>query len=364
MHDESMMIDEAQNTSLLDGGEIGSPLSVRTSSSPLKSPLSSTGTGTTSIRGGGGSQQGAADAFGFDASPSHQSLLDRVRPQVYPQRWVQLGYLSVLALMSDWICFSLAAAPEAFETYYDGHSSSSLIDLFLFTNVASSFFVTDVVAKFGMKKTMRAAAVLMTLGCWFRSGLGFLQLDRSTAASNEKVQLVSLTSVIVGTIMVGAAQPFFQCTPPLLSAQWFASDERATSTAIALNFNQVGIATAFLVGGSMATTIEGLRDYFAVIAIASTIITIGTFWHFQELPPSPPSTSEIEKISKGKKEPPFLVSVKKFFATPGFTRALAAFICSISITNIVGVSPLDQHVCALLRAQVLTFYLCRLSLTM
>jgi hypothetical protein len=26
---------------------------------------------------------------------------------------------------------------------------------------------------------------------------------------------------VVGTVLVGAAQPFFQCTPTLLSATWF-----------------------------------------------------------------------------------------------------------------------------------------------
>lgn len=204
-------------------------------------------------------------------------------------------------------------------------------------NVASSFAVTDLVAKFGMKKTIRAAAALMTLGCWFRSGFAFfINTSGSDKSDDENVDLVSYTSVVIGTLMVGAAQPFFQCTPPLLSAQWFASDERATSTAIALNFNQIGIATAFLVGGSMATTVQGLQKYFALIAVLSTLVTIGTFLQFQEKPPSPPSTSEAEKIIKGKKEPPFLVSVKKFFKTPGFTRPLVAFICSISITNIVG----------------------------
>lgn len=61
-----------------------------------------------------------------------------------------------------------------------------------------------------------------------------------------------------GTILVGIAQPFFQCTPPLLGctppllgATWFASNERATSSAIALNFYQVGIAAALVVGGWM-----------------------------------------------------------------------------------------------------------------
>lgn len=39
---------------------------------------------------------------------------------------------------------------------------------------------------------------------------------------------------------------------------------------------------------------------------------------------------------KGEEEPPFFESVQKFFKTPGFTKPLIAFICSISITNIVG----------------------------
>lgn len=253
-----------------------------------------------------------------------------VKPRIYFQRWIQLAYLSMLALLSDWVCFSLAAAPEAFEEYYEGHSSSNLIDIFLFTNVASSFLVTDIVARYGMQRTMQFAAALMSSGCWLRSGFGLL-FD-----SPETTTLVPFSCVVFGTILVGAAQPFFQCTPPLLSAQWFASDERATSTAIALNFNQIGIATAFLVGGCMATSVEGLQKYNALIAIFSTVLMIGTFWQFQELPSFPPSTSELEKLMDGKKEPPFFVSVRTFFTTPGFTRPLIAFICSIAVTNIVG----------------------------
>jgi hypothetical protein len=56
---------------------------------------------------------------------------------------------------------------------------------------------------------------------------------------------------IIGTILIGMAQPFFQCAPPLLSATWFGNKERSLSTAICLNANQLGIATAFVVGASM-----------------------------------------------------------------------------------------------------------------
>eukprot|EP00986_Skeletonema_menzelii_P019315 scaffold27612_cov148-Skeletonema_menzelii.AAC.2 len=296
-----------------------------------------------------------------------------LEPKTYPQRWVQLAYLSVLALLSDWICFSVAASPDAFEHAYPGASAANLIDIFLFTNVASCFFVTDVVAKFGLGKSIKGAAALMSVGCLLRSGIpdfGWLggsaivhaadivqtvsqevievlpdgisdlvdpYVDTSTLTEASRVAgLEPYGLIVLGTIFVGFAQPYFQCTPPMLSATWFASNERATATATALNFNQIGIAVAFLVGGSMASNEVGIHSYFGLITLLCAVTTFGTFLQFQEKPPSPPSKSEIEKLVRGEKEPPFLESVKKLFGTKGFSIPLSAFICSISITNIVG----------------------------
>lgn len=58
-----------------------------------------------------------------DSSPRRQkrtrSDIDpELTPMTVPHRWVQLGYLSLLALLSDWICFSTASNPEAFESAY------------------------------------------------------------------------------------------------------------------------------------------------------------------------------------------------------------------------------------------------------
>merc|ERR1719437_254739 len=86
----------------------------------------------------------------------------------------------------------------------------------------------------------------------------------------------------------------------------------------------------------MAKNEVGIHDYFGLITLLCAAVAAGTFAQFQNKPPSPPSNSEIEKMVRGEKEPPFLDSVKKLFSTPGFSLPLAAFICSISITNIVG----------------------------
>jgi MFS family permease len=253
-------------------------------------------------------------------------------PRLYQQRWIQLLYLSLLALLSDWICFSVAALPETFESVYTPHTAASLIDLFLFTNVVSCFFVTDVVARIGLQRAIQGSALLMTLGCWFRSGFSFLPF----VGLPDTNSLVPYQLLVLGTVLVGISQPFFQCTPPLLSATWFAPSERSTSTAIALNFNQIGIATAFLVGGAMAGDRSGLSNYMGLIAMICTAVTIGTVLQFQNEPEVPPSKSELTKKLRGEKEPPFLTSVQRLFQKSGFTQALAAFICSISITNVVG----------------------------
>ena len=256
-----------------------------------------------------------------------------VEPKLYSQRWVQLFYLSMLALLSDWICFSVAAVPDVFEGVYGAQiTAPSLIDLFLITNVISSFIVTDIVDKIGLQRAIQGSAVLMMIGCWLRAGLEFLPF----VGLPDTNSLVSYPLVVVGTILVGISQPFFQCTPPLLSATWFAPSERATSTAIALNFNQIGIATAFLVGGAMAVDRTGLSSYMGLIALICTAITIGTLLQFQNEPLVPPSISEMNKRKSGLKAPPFRTSVQRLFQKPGFTQALAAFICSISITNVIG----------------------------
>lgn len=281
-----------------------------------------------------------------ETSAGREDLKD-ARPTVYPQRWTQLGYLSALALISDWVCFSTASIPTTFEQAYPEKTSEGLIDKFLFMNVLSCLIVTDTVARFGLETCTKASALLMALGCWLRSGLGIVPVvfellgireDYASLIETEVfgVNIFGLPPypiVVVGTLMVGMAQPFFQCTPPLLSATWFASNERATATAIALNFNQMGIAAAFFVGGMMA---DDLNRYFVLIAVLSTVLSIGTFCQFKNAPPIPPSASELSKVQSCHQEPAFHVSVRKFFATPGFRQPLVAFIYSIAITNVVG----------------------------
>mmetsp|Transcript_14209 Transcript_14209/g.34762 ORF Transcript_14209/g.34762 Transcript_14209/m.34762 type:complete len:604 (-) Transcript_14209:155-1966(-) len=252
---------------------------------------------------------------------------------LYNDRWIQLLIVSLLALLSDWACFATAGGPATWVRAFH-ESPAELIDLFLFTNVASCFFFTDVTRKFGLRKVVTGAAGMMALGCLFRSGMPV------------NYMLPSYSSEIIGTILIGAAQPFFQCTPPLLSATWFGQDERALSTAVCLNANQLGIATAFLVGSFFlgGKGSSALDQYLSVITVCSLATFLATVVLFKDRPPSPPTSSAKKHAAEedARRLNPdqgfkltFPKTAVQLLRTKGFLAPLAAFVCSITVTNVV-----------------------------
>lgn len=250
--------------------------------------------------------------------------LHAVRPesefQLYESRWGQLGIMSVLALVSDWVCFATAAVPREFKQA-TGHESAQLIDLFLTFNVLSCFLYTDVSKKLGLRDSTVMASAIMAAGCLLRNGFFHEGLP-------------SYEALAVGTALVGVAQPFFQCAPPLLSATWFASSERSLATATALNANQLGIAAAFVVGGSVvAGHPDHMKSYLDLIAAASCGICALTVAFFKERPPTPPTASAASAEKSDINYYQALVIL--LTESPGFVAALAAFVASIGVTNVV-----------------------------
>ncbi|EKX47104.1 hypothetical protein GUITHDRAFT_159575 [Guillardia theta CCMP2712] len=283
----------------------------------------------------------SSHGFQFLGSPALRDPDDYV---LYDDRWVQLGLLSLLALLSDWACFAAVGGPKTWVSSFH-HNPDELIDLFLFSNVISCFLFTDVSRRFGLKKSVTWAAGLMTLGCALRSGLSFLPpFDRYDWVVPDYL------FEITGTILIGIAQPFFQCSPPQLSATWFGSNERALATAVCLNANQLGIATAFVVGGTMLNgkVPEALDEYLTMITFASLAVFGGTVAWFKDRPPTPPTSSAAraakeedarqKALAEGKDVGPFFTypqTALSLLSNKGFLPPLAAFVASIGVTNVV-----------------------------
>ena len=250
---------------------------------------------------------------------------------LYESRWAPLFMLSFLAFVSDWVCFATAANPGAFSSA-TGRDPAEIIDLFLLCNVASCFLFTDIAKAFGLQRVMVAASVLMTAGCFLRSGV-----DPSTLPDYDMIRL--------GTALVGFSQPFFQCSPPLLSATWFGARERATATATALNANQLGIAAAFVVGGLVVgDDASKLPAYFLDISAASLVACALTCVFFRSRPPTPPTASAQRAVEKAEAPPedePRLFGLRyprlliDLLQVEGFNPSLGAFVCSIGVTNVI-----------------------------
>ncbi|GMH79172.1 hypothetical protein TrLO_g13590 [Triparma laevis f. longispina] len=260
----------------------------------------------------------------FGLGESDEDLPAQTEIGLEPHRYINLALLSLLALLSDLVCFATSSTPSIFSETYPGHTSASLIDVFLFTNVASCFFVTDTVKRLGLANSIKGASLLMFVGCLLRAGGPLSGI------------ITPYPILLAGTVLVGLSQPFFQCTPPLLSATWFGSNERAMSTAVALNFNQIGIACAFLIGGSVCGDAESMMRYFEGIAATAGILSLVTAFGFRNKPTLAPSSSELRKIESGEEEPPFFSSVQTFLKNTSFYPPLIAFVTSITLTNIVG----------------------------
>ena len=89
--------------------------------------------------------------------------------RLYRSRWLMLAILSLLAMLSDWICFSVAPIPGLTMLAYSGVHPASLVTLFLSTNVFFCLFEPLIVKRHGLRETVVYGAALMAIGCVLRS---------------------------------------------------------------------------------------------------------------------------------------------------------------------------------------------------
>ena len=258
------------------------------------------------------------------------SLYAVYRPAVKPtrKRWLMLFYLSALALLSDWICFAAAPIAPLIARNFRLHDSH-LVSCFLATNVVFCLLEPSVVRRVGLRGAVVGGAVAMAVGCVFRSLASELAVTSGYAAAGLDELSVGLDDgapggsddddaatpldtayyapaylVVAGTMLVGAAQPFFQCTPSLLAANWFGDGETTLAATVALNSNQLGIALAYAVGAGLVRSDGDLAMYNRCLAALATLLAFGCSVHFASLPSRAPSAAALlaKQRERSKKE--------------------------------------------------------------
>jgi len=203
--------------------------------------------------------------------------------RVYPQRWLMLMYMSVLNLLSDWTCYSVAPISILTSQAFGEINPEQLVVVFLGANAVATACEPIILSRLGLRRTVLFGALLLMLGSIVKSG-GLPPIVQPTLTKGQ-----GEWRVYIGFFLVGLSQPLYQCTPALLSASWFPESERTMATGVALNANQLGIGFAFIFGTLLVATSDDIVQYFGLLSFISTITFLGCLFQFDDAPPTPPS---------------------------------------------------------------------------
>jgi MFS family permease len=203
--------------------------------------------------------------------------------KVYWQRWIMLMYMSILNLLSDWTCYSVAPIALLTEEAFGEINAEQLVVVFLIANGFATACEPIILSRLGLRRTVLFGSLLLMIGSIVKSGgmPPIIQADLKKGEGEWRVYL--------GFFLVGLSQPLYQCTPALLSASWFPEAERTLATGVALNSNQLGIGFAFIFGTMLVETSDDIPKYFGLLSILSTLTFLGTLVQFDDAPPTPPS---------------------------------------------------------------------------
>jgi len=258
---------------------------------------------------------------------------------LYNERWVMLFWMSLLNLLSDWTCYSIAPI-EAFVSgkYPTSYSKELLVTLFLTANAIASLCEPAILTRIGLRRTVLLGSILLCIGSILKG-----QIFGVLGGIHEDSVDWKLPSAF---IITGLSQPLYQCTPAVLSNTYFADSERTMATGVALNSNQIGIGLSFFFGALLIREEDSVPWYFSFLSYFSSILVIGVLIWFKDGPDSPPSSSA--KVIRGswykKKndnegddetaaELGVIDQVKHCFAIQGFSHALVAFTASAIVIN-------------------------------
>jgi hypothetical protein len=211
--------------------------------------------------------------------------------KVYWQRWIMLFYMSVLNLLSDWTCYSVAPIALLTKTAFGDIDPEQLVVIFLSANALASACEPIILARLGLRRTVLVGSLMLMIGSVVKSGGIPHVLQANLDIGHEEWR------IYLGFFLVGLSQPLYQCTPALLSASWFPEKERTMATGVALNANQLGIGFAFVFGTLLVDDSDDVPGYFGLLSFLATIAFIGTLIQFDDAPPTPPS--DTARVMKG-----------------------------------------------------------------
>jgi len=117
------------------------------------------------------------DGAGCD-NDTKDAVIDQTHAQdeenkfkVYSSRWIMLIHMSILNLLSDWTCYSVAPiAVLTAEKFGHDVDPESLVTVFLSANAMASACEPAILGRLGLRRTVVFGALLLMVGSIIKSG--------------------------------------------------------------------------------------------------------------------------------------------------------------------------------------------------
>ena len=214
----------------------------------------------------------------MDRQDDNKPLLGSSGYAVEPKRWYILAVFSFFSFNQCLLWFTFSSVkPEKVCAYYDNNANpmdddgSSLCDtgvvntntLALLLNwgpiIGIAMFPFQawlLTRKAGFQRATKLGATLCFAGALLRALPSFL------------VPRHAIWLLHIGQILNAAAGPLCMGTESRLSCMWFAEDERATATGIAVTSNAVGTTVGFLLGPGLVKSAADVPTLLYVSSVA------------------------------------------------------------------------------------------------
>lgn len=210
----------------------------------------------------------------------------------YGYRWAVMAIFVLAGVANAMVLLSWAPITDKAQTYWDNINITAvnlLSVIFQICYVPGTLLALRFSERYRLRGVLIRGGILTCVGCIIRA-IGALLRDSVGSTG-------SYALILIGTIFVGLAQPFYLNMPAKIAATWFGVNERDIATTLCSLANPLGSAIGSLIPAMFVSSEElhdikpEVRNLMLVQMIIALVAFALSFFFLRSQPKTPPSSS-------------------------------------------------------------------------
>ncbi len=258
---------------------------------------------------------------------------DDTEYQVSSFRWATIVLFVFAGVANAMVLLSWSPISDKANDYWDGIGLTfvNLLNvIFQIMYLPGTLLALRISDKNLLRNVLLTGGALSTVGCFIRL-IGSLTRDDIGAPGSYALMLI-------GTALVGLAQPFYLNMPAKIAATWFAVSERDVATTLCSLANPLGSAIGSFIPPMFVTSDDtenvknGIRTLMIVQLSITAVALLFTFFFFQDEPPTPP-TASAKSMQMNKQHTAMFAEVSKLFQNFEYVKLFFSFTIILGSLN-------------------------------